>query len=183
MNCERAAFKTVMASCITMLDCVLLPKSAVYMSTPVTTGPRYFSWLREKEPRSNMTETVVNANITAAENSAGHIRGVTGRPVINPACFVQKDWSQTEYLFFWSVVIERFACEVWFTDGWQYSNGCTYEFYISQKARIPCRSEGGSEIILSDAISLMKQAVVGMNKQCVDASKINSTIKKLMEMA
>jgi hypothetical protein len=54
--------------------------------------------------------------------------------VIDPTALPEQlDWEQPEYLIFWGSVIERFVGTVVFADGWEHSNGCTYEFLVSCK--------------------------------------------------
>jgi hypothetical protein len=50
---------------------------------------------------------------------------------IDPTAFSPAGWTQPEFREFWALVIRRFACEVRFVDGWEYSDGCAYECLVA----------------------------------------------------
>ena len=41
----------------------------------------------------------------------------------------------------WAHVIQRLARAVVFVDGWEWSNGCAFEFLIAQRTGKPCTDE------------------------------------------
>ena len=83
------------------------------------------------------------------------------------------------YLSFWVDVIRRFAAEVWLNEGWEYSNGCTYEYYAAYRAEIPCFTLDGQQVELASAIKLISAALNDMTLANMDTIKIESTLKSM----
>lgn len=74
-------------------------------------------------------------NRKAASVFAAELRRTKMRVVIDPTALADlPGWTQDDYRFFWGKVVEEYAAEAVFMDGWQYSNGCAYEFLVA------CRS-------------------------------------------
>ncbi len=86
------------------------------------------------------------------------------------------------YLSFWVDVIKRFAAEVWLNEGWEFSNGCTYEYYAAVEAGIPCFTIDGQKIDVPSAIELISVAIEKMSLVNMDTASIESTLEKLRKM-
>ena len=114
--------------------------SATYISTPINNGLLFMAWQtanpeedpRTPENRADRWQNVATPNRAAALAIGQRLRrfGVEG-PFIEPAHFAPiPEWGQGEYLEFWEVVIRRYCSRIIFCDGWEYSNGCAYEFLV-----------------------------------------------------
>ncbi len=125
-------------------DTISAGREAVYLSAPLTTGPRLVSWRRSLRSQAvdpairdedEFRSAVLSPNQAAAAEFARTLRLRLGRPVIDPTSLPdQPEWTQIDYRVFWGKVIERVVSRVVFMDGWAVSDGCTYEFYVA------CRS-------------------------------------------
>lgn len=175
MNC-------VANMCLNIFDCVLSPSSAVYLSTPVTTGERFYRWVKGGGAPHAPSRTIISDNTEFANTTAEHLRKITNKGVINPAAFYQESWTQQMYLSFWVDVITRFASEVWFNDGWEFSNGCTYEFCAAFEAGIPCFSLDGQRIEPAHAIELISVAIKKMSLVYMNTASLESTLSTLRKM-
>lgn len=149
------------------LSTVLEPVSAIYCSAPITTGRRYFELLerdrslhwRTQGAAGVLREKVVEPNSAAARSEITRLRR-TGEIVIDPTRIEGvPDWSQEQWHHFWEAVIKRFAKAVVFVDGWEYSNGCSFEFLVAHKNRIPALTSTGSPITLASGIRMIAAAV------------------------
>lgn len=168
--------------CLNVFDCVLSPSSAVYLSTPVTTGDRFYRWVKDGGDSCKPSRKVIKDNTVFADSMALQLRETTKKCVINPAAFYQESWTQEMYLSFWVDVIKRFASEVWLNAGWEFSNGCTYEYCAAIEAGIPCYAIDGQEMGLVQAIELISVAIEKMSLVNMDTSSIESTLKTLRKM-
>ena len=130
--------------------CGLGERSAVYVSTPITTGQSYLDWrrrdpgLHESHPRyaSDHREQVVRGNLDRAREVVRAVRAAFAGPVIDPTLLCEVDgWGQVDYRSFWATVVERFAHTVVFVDGWQYSTGCAVEFETAARHRLTLLDE------------------------------------------
>ena len=86
------------------------------------------------------------------------------------------------YLSFWVEVIKRFASEVWLNTGWEFSNGCTYEYCAAIEAGIPCFAIDGRKMELVQAIELISDAIEKMSLVNMNTANIQKTLEKLRKM-
>lgn len=120
----------------------------IYLSTPITTGPRLLRWLADNRGAISASKAsdsvdlvrheVVNDNIgrlgplrekLLADHPNGHL--------IDPTSLDVPGWEQWEYHRFWSEVLIAFADEIVFADGWELSTGCTVEYIVGLNHEIP----------------------------------------------
>ena len=125
-----------------ILASVIEGRTAVYVSTPITTGKRFLKWYVQKkiDERVPLTEQkdmflreVVEYNRQRARVVVRRLRHGSSKIVIDPTSIVDfPGWTQDDYRCLWGRVIERYVDRVIFIEGWQYSNGCAYEFLVAQ---------------------------------------------------
>ena len=168
--------------CLNIFDCVISPSSAVYLSTPVTTGDRFYLWVKDGGDPCKPSRTIINANTDFAYSTALQLRESTKKCVINPAAFYQESWTQEMYLSFWVAVIKRFASDVWLNTGWEFSNGCTYEYCAAIEAGIPCFAIDGQKMERLQAIELISVAIEKMSLVNMDTASIERMLEKLRKM-
>ena len=181
-NCLNVSISRVAAMCLNIFDCVFSPSSAVYLSTPVTTGERYYYWVKNGGDPCKPSRNVINDNTEFAYSTALYLRETTQKGVINPAAFYQESWTQEMYLSFWVDVIKHFASEVRLNAGWEFSNGCTYEYCAAIEAGIPCFGIDGKKIDVPRAIELISVAIGKLSLVNMDTASIESTLEKLRKM-
>lgn len=149
------------------LRTVLVDREAVYVSSPITTGPRYLRWLQRTGGSSvdresiQFKEHVVAPNLATASRVIRQARDsyFPGRPVIDPTALGDRpDWEQHRYHSFWLSVIREFVGTVLFIDGWEYSTGCTLEYIEAVSADIPLLTESLEPLRSDFAATLLAQA-------------------------
>lgn len=153
---------------LTMIRCTLPADKAIYVSTPITNGKRLLPW-RASLPEcvkqdKQAYEALLLDNIIKPNTHDGHlfaqqVRVQTGRPVIDPTPFMADDWTQADYIEFWSCVIEDYAAEVWFNDGWEYSNGCAQEYLVALKCGIPTLDSNGQALPVHRACAMLDSVI------------------------
>jgi hypothetical protein len=110
-----------------------------YVSTPITTGRRFYDWLAGSGYRDESGEAyrlahareVIAVNQTSAHDLVLWVRKVLGKVVIDPTSLEVPDWTQDNYHAFWTRLITDNVGTVVFNDGWEYSTGCAKEFAAS----------------------------------------------------
>jgi hypothetical protein len=148
-------------------------RTAIYVSTPLTTGPRFSSWrgtvrLDANDPtyRSEFRRHVVEPNTAEARRFAEKLREVERRVVIDPGALPDIDeWTQDDYRVFWGRVIERNASTVVFRDGWEHSRGCSYEFLVAAQSGAELLDARLEPLSLDRGLELLRLAI----KECEDA--------------
>jgi hypothetical protein len=149
---------------------ILQPKSAVYVSAPITSGRRFVDWLTnfrqqdvvatEEQYRREHAERVIRANREGIRALVANVRKRYGAQVIDPTTVGElSSWTQNDYRAAWAKIIEAFAHTVLFADGWYFSNGCTYEYLVAARHSIQTVDENGAPIPLSQAISMIGNAI------------------------
>lgn len=147
-------------SLVEVFASVVEGRSALYASSPLTTGQRAFDWHRRSGSLSGIALTkrdadafrreVLEPNRVQAARFAQDLRQRTGRLVIDPTAVEDLPaWTQADYHVLWGRVIERYADVVVFRDGWQHSSGCAYEFFAA------CTS--GSQLFREDLTPLARE--------------------------
>lgn len=153
---------------IELLRGVLPNRNALYVSAPITSGRRFVEWRSqghhlsfsdERYYREHLEHVVIpNRNAVAA--LVKEARNVTAGFVIDPTAVGQiETWSQGDYRTVWARVIEQFVETVIFADGWEFSNGCSFEFLIATKAGIRTLDKTRRPIDLATGAALVRHAI------------------------
>jgi hypothetical protein len=120
----------------------------VYVSTPITSGRRFADWsnsrasdfdLSHPETYQEFLREVLEPNSEDARTVIKKLRGRFNKTLIDPTALKDiEGWIQDDYRFLWARVIEQYAGTVVFLNGWQYSNGCAYEFLVANQVSPRC---------------------------------------------
>jgi len=145
---------------------------AVYVSTPITSGRRFADWsgsraaefdLSHPETYQEFLREVLQPNSEHARRVIKQLRVRFTQPLIDPTALKDIDgWTQDDYRYLWAKVIEEYTRTVVFLNGWQYSNGCAYEFLIANQVR-PKRlilKETLEPLTLEEGTRLVKEAIL-----------------------
>lgn len=176
---------------LTAIDCVLNGEKALYGSSPLTTGRHLLALLARHGVRTA-------AELKARLGEAEHMRQVFapaaavandfartlrarsgGALVLTPAPFLAPDWSQPEYLALWETLIRTRFAEVYFNHGWQYSNGCTFEFAVAADARLPTYDAEGRPFDLEAGLALVGAAIAEVEAAGFDGKGLRTNRERL----
>ncbi len=130
-------------------------------------------------------------------------------PVVAPSIFEAKKqrWGQNDYMFLWFRVIEEKARRMYMKDGWEYSNGGSEEFVRAMEMqfgfinpwngmehfpkdtdlekiyeelkKIKVYDERGNELRINDGFSMIKNAIIDLDKRGFKSQVLNSSLDKL----
>jgi len=180
---------------LSALDCLLNGEKAIYVSSDLTTGKRFFRLLREYGARDSSDLKLKlgeeryrlllwDPNTAAANDFARRIREQFGgnKLVITPAPFVAPSWSQAEYLVFWETCIRTRVEAVFFNDSWQYSNGCTYEFAVAQSECVRTFDSDGMPLHLEEGIMLIAEAVRDLEAEGIQPIELRTNLTRLRKL-
>ncbi|MGA2985025.1 MAG: hypothetical protein ABSG32_14525 [Terriglobia bacterium] len=168
---------------------VFAGRVALYVSAPITSGQRFVDWyarhhnlasLGEEQFRREQRDEVVAPNRSAASALIRKVRGIQSGPVIDPTAVGDiEGWVQGDYRTAWARIIEEFVRTVVFADGWEFSNGCCYEFLIATKAGIETQDESWRPITLASGVALMRHAVVEMSSRGLSVEFLRGILEEL----
>jgi hypothetical protein len=153
---------------------VLEGRSGTYVSSPLTSGWRAVEYRRRGNsvaPKfttpDDFLHQVIQPNRDEAARYVRQLRQSRGGVIIDPTATAEfPGWSQSDYRVWWGEVIRRFVETVIFRDGWQYSSGCAYEFFVAKRAGLRTLNQDMALLDLEAGRDLIKNALA----QIQDAS-------------
>ena len=157
---EWAALEGMLASAVN-------GREAEYVSMPMTTGPRFMEWYHAEGSKLDQgsdaykrahQDRVIAQNRLHARQFVEQLR-TQRRIVVEPTSLNVGHWTQSDYRHLWGKVIERYAHRVWLLDGWQYSSGCAFEFFVAAREGIETLSESGSYISRRQGVQMIQAAI------------------------
>jgi len=172
-------------------ESVVRPRSAIYCSAPITSGRRYLQWLTSQQGRQvidDLSEAdkrlhqqqVIEPNKSHAREVADRLRQRTNKPVIDPTVVGPIDrWRQADWIAFWEDVIARFAFEIALVDGWEYSYGCTHEFWFAHSRGLTNRDEAGNPLTPAEGVRRIQAAIAELKQARADTSKLDRVVELL----
>ncbi len=174
---------------LNVLSTAVEGRAAVYMSAPITSGRRYSAWRVSlgggaPEPgQEELRREVIEHNRAHAARVAQWLRSSCGATLVDPTRLEDlPGWTQDDYRTFWALVVERFACRVFFLDDWQYSNGCSYEFLTAWRCGVPTFDERECPLSLAEGMRLVGTAVAEMRGQSLPTSFLERVLEELARL-
>jgi hypothetical protein len=155
------------AACVEAFASVVCGRSAIYVSSPLTTGKLAFEWHQRNSGAARASapdfrRSVVDANRRAAAAYVERLRAETAAVVVDPTAMDDiAGWAQDDYRFFWGKVIERYVEVLILRDGWEHSCGCAYECLIAFRDGLQVLSEDRQPLALADARRSLRNAIGG----------------------
>ena len=177
---------------LSAFDSILNGEKAVYHSSELTTGKRLHALLREhgvrerRELKAKMGEEafrrqVWDPNVAEANAFARELHHrLGGEIVITPAPFVSPGWTQAEFLAFWETVIRTRCMSVDFSEDWEYSSGCAFEFAVALDAGLPTFYADGRDLSLEEGRSRIAAAVGELEAQDLDVAPLRDVLVRLV---
>jgi hypothetical protein len=152
---------------VKQLILVYKEKETIYISSAITTGKIFMDWIKtsgsqiknKEEYKFQHYEKVIVPNSETILNFTQKLRSKLKDPVVEPASLIMQDWSQDDYLYYWGEFISKYVKQIIFLDGWPYSKGCTYEYYLGLINNLDLLDQRLNKIDKPKAITLIKSAL------------------------
>src|SRR4051812_16275920 len=103
----KTAHPDQVSTFLNILGCVLGPKSAVYLSAPITSGKRFSQWFaknmngfdsEDKKVKDDHFREVIKPNLTHAKVIVGRVKAALGETLIDPTAVDDiADWNQDDF--------------------------------------------------------------------------------------
>lgn len=159
------------------MGCALEPRSAIYVSTPITSGSRFVAWRRgagaalvadDVEYVRGRHDSVIEPNRADVAPLVESLRARVDDPVIDPTALEDvPGWEQFDYHSFWTAVIQRYAHTAVFAEGWEYSSGCVLELAAAVSAGVSVRQSDLSSLPLVEALDRVEYAIADVARDDV----------------
>lgn len=179
---------------LNVLSSVVSDHSAVYVSTPITSGRRFADWsssrdlevdLSQPETYQEFLREVLEPNSRHARQIIRRLRSLLPKVLIDPTALEDiEGWIQDDYRVLWARVIEQYTDTVYFLDGWQYSNGCTYEFLVANRLnpRPSILKEDQQPLKLEEGIESIKSAVLDLRSSKLPTDFLQRVLDELKQL-
>lgn len=154
---------------------VVPPRGGAYVAGPLATGRRYYEMLASGED----TGSIRDLNEREMRNFIGSLRMQLSYPVIDPGWLKIPIWTSAETGEFYLEVIDRFAKELWFMDGWEYSRGATKEFQFAMLNGLSCYDARGERLSAERGVQLISDVVSTLAALGIDCSRFNERLRHL----
>jgi|GEM_PF-2549753 len=158
-----------------LLDSVLEPKSCAYVAGPLDSGKEYYERLAAGEELLPMRKE----NEERLREFVRSLRKRLAYPVIDPGRLRISAWAGPDYGVFFLDVVQRYARECWFLNGWEYSTGATKEFVFCCATQTPCLSEFGERLTVPEGLRLINGAADLVRRLGMDDAKLRSRADSL----
>lgn len=136
-------------------DCAFAGSPIIYLSGPITSGPRFVELLRAGSDIEDARQAAMTDNNAALVAAARELRSARAETVVEPSSLSVGHWSQDEYLDLWVTFIERHARLILFMPGWEYSAGAAEEFGHAVANDLRTETVSGAPISLDDGVALL----------------------------
>lgn len=160
------------AALIQLLDSVLPPKSCAYVAGPLDHGRAYYEGLAAGLKQPHLRS--INEQILS--RFAESLRARLPYPVFDPGHLKIEGWKGHDYSVFFLEVVERYAKEVWFLDGWQFSHGATKEFVLCCRESVPCLDQSGRPLTTESGRALIEEAAKYVDALGLNGSTLRSRL-------
>lgn len=187
----RTTHEREIDSLLNVLGSVIVDHSGVYVSTPITSGRRFADWSNGRDLDVDLSHPatyqeflreVLEPNTAHARKIIGKLRSSFPTALIDPTALKDiEGWDQADYRVLWAKVIEHYANTVVFLDGWQYSNGCAYEFLVSNQldSRLTTLKESLDPLTLEEGIRLIELAVLELQTSKLPTEFLRKVLDQL----
>src|SRR4030042_1737384 len=162
-------------------------RNVVYISLPITTGKRFWDWHADFEGNFEISDCayvrkhqkhVVAPNRENVQRIMKVIEKKVGRDIISPTLLEDlPGWTQDDYRALWARVLKECVNMVVFAEGWEYSNGCAYEFLIATQVGIRTVDEHLRPLRLDQGIRKITKAIQEMQR-CDNHAKFLKSVRK-----
>ena len=191
MDKTKNNFRPNLVLALGIISCLIGEKKCIYLSTPITNGKRLLNWYQnnlQDSPKdtsnyqNNHLKYVINPNCNDGKKFATYLRETTSSFVLDPSCLQIDNWSQSDYLELWDKIIEKFAEEVRFNDGWEYSNGCVHELILAKRYGIPTKNRLGFPISVDEAIMSLTASISRLKEVGINTQKIEASLSEIIQL-
>lgn len=161
----------------------------VYVSVPITSGPREFRLIAELEctreqlrsdHREQWLAKVVRPNEQEAVTYAARVRALFPQQlVVEPARLHVSQWTQTDYGNFWETLIRDFALRLIATPDWAFSSGSRQEIEVAYEIGLPILDIRGHPMSSEDLAEADNAAVRALRDLTISEDEVRRYLPPL----
>ena len=180
---------------LSLLSCVVPEKEGVFASSEFLTGKRFYDLCLENEVRTHeelqkklgpeYIDRLMSKNKEQSMVFAGKLRELGHKIVLTPAPFDAdplnqgRNWSGSEYMGFWDLIIAKKCHTVYLHEFWQFSDSCVFQYITGLNTGKKLLDHAGNFLVLDAG----RKAVLSATKRLEDfgfnVPNLNEALSKL----
>jgi hypothetical protein len=180
---------------ISLLDCFVPEREAVFASSEFFTGKRFYDLCLEHEVRTSeelekklgpeYKNRLLTKNKEQAMYFARKLRELGHKIVLTPVIFDAgtlndgRNWSGSEYMAFWNLVIAKKCQTVYLNELWQFSDSCVSHYIAGLKTGKKLLDHAGNFLLLDAARKLVLSATRRLEDYGFDVPNLHEGLTEL----
>lgn len=162
---------------LAMLASVAPRRGCAYVAGPLATGKVFYD--RIASGKQQLAATTREENELLVSHFVKYLRNRVAYPVIDPGVLRISQWSSKRMGDFFLQIIEVYAKEAWFINGWEFSRGATKEYVHCLFNNIPCLDETGMIITADNAAAMIQRTVDYLRGLGIDGDRFEERIDRI----
>jgi hypothetical protein len=180
---------------LSLLDCFAMERGAVYASSEFFTGGRYYNLCLEhgvrtpqgleKELGAEFRDKLLAKNKEQGMNFARRLHEQGHKIVLTPVALMAdplnlgRNWSGSEYMAFWSLVIDKRCHTVYLNEGWQFSESCVFDYVAGLKVGKKLLDHAGNSLVFAAARKMVSSAIGHLEDYGFEVPKLHEALTVL----
>ena len=184
---------------VSFLEGFVRERQVVFASSPYLTSRRFYDLCLRHDVRTAgdlrtaLREDAITKLLAKNKEEAALIAQnlhTAAQPfVFNPAAFVVdpaktgRKWTHSENGEFWNLVIAKKCRTLYFNEGWQFSNSCTFAYLSGLKVGAKLFDHGKNTLGLDTAKKLIRGAIVRLEDYGFDVGNLQGVFEEIRSFA
>src|ERR1700739_908833 len=159
---------------LSLLDCFVPERETVFASSEFFTGKRFYDLCLENEARTpeelekklgpEYKISVLAKNKEQGRSFARKLRELGHNIVLTPVVFNvsalndERNWSGSEYMGFWDLIIAKKCHAIYLNEFWQFSDSCVFHYIAGLKTGKKLFDHAGNSLLLDAAKKIVLSA-------------------------
>jgi hypothetical protein len=180
---------------LSLLNCFVLEREAVFASSEFFTGKRFYDLCLEHDVRTpeelekklgpEYKNRLLTKNKEQGMHFARKLHELGHKIVLTPVAFDAgplkhgRNWSGSEYMGFWDLVIAKKCHMVCLNEFWQFSDSCVFHYLAGLKAGKKLLDHAGNFVLLDSARKIVISAVRRLEDYGFDVPNLHEALTEL----
>lgn len=180
---------------LSLLDCVVPEREAVFASSEFFTGKRFYDLCLENEARTpeeleKKLGPEYKINVLAKNKEQGcsfarKLRELGHKIVLTPVVFNVsalndgRNWSGSEYMGFWDLIIAKKCHAVYLNEFWQFGDSCVFHYIAGLRTGKKLLDHAGNFVVLDSARKMVTSAIRRLEDYGFDVFNLHEALTVL----
>ena len=176
---------------LSLLNCCVPEREAVFASSEFFTGKRFYDLCLENEVRApeglekklgpEYKNKLLAKNKDQGLAFARRLRELGHKIVLTPVVFdgAPRNWSGSDYMAFWDLLIAKKCDTVYLNEFWQFSNSCVFHYIVGLKTGKKLLDHAGNFVVLESAKKMLLSAIRRLEDYGFEVPNIHQALTEL----